>query len=98
MPMLAVFVRRLHDVDWSGWWISLYYLLVSVGFVWIIFWVGQEILSSGIVLQSFDIELLRLDNFYIYLLQMVVNSFSVLLFILTLLPGTKGVNKYGEPV
>lgn len=98
MPMLSVFVRRLHDVNWSAWWISLYYFLVSVAFAWIVFWFVQEILSSDIYLQSVDIESFRLDNFYIHLLQLLVDSISVLLFVLTLLPGTKGVNKYGEPV
>ena len=96
--MLSVFVRRLHDVNWSAWWISLYYFLVSVAFAWIVFWFVQEILSSDSDLQTIDIESFRLNNFYIHLLQLLVDSISVLLFVLTLLPGTKGVNKYGEPV
>lgn len=98
MPILTVFVRRLHDVNWSGWWICLYYLLVSVGFAWIIFWFVQEFLASDMDLLSIDYEALRLNNFCIRLLHLAIDFISILLFVLTLLPGTKGVNKYGEPV
>lgn len=30
LPMLAVYVRRLHDVGWSGWWIAVQYGIVAV--------------------------------------------------------------------
>lgn len=39
MPSLAVQVRRLHDVGWSGWWIALSFALMGAGFgiLWFLF-------------------------------------------------------------
>ena len=45
LPMLAVYVRRLHDVGWSGWWIAVQYGIVAV----------MAVLEIGIFLQ-FQIE------------------------------------------
>jgi len=39
MPTLAVSVRRLHDIDRSGWWFLLWFTLVG-GFV-LIYWACQ---------------------------------------------------------
>ena len=45
LPMLAVYVRRLHDVGWSGWWIAVLYGIVAV----------MAVLEIGILLQ-FQLE------------------------------------------
>ena len=36
MPSLTVSVRRLHDINRSGWWLTL--ALTGVGFLWLIYW------------------------------------------------------------
>ena len=37
LPSLAVAIRRLHDLDRSGWWILLF-LIPIVGSIWLIVW------------------------------------------------------------
>lgn len=98
MPMLCVFVRRLHDVNFSGWWISLYYFLISVVFAYTVFNITQEILIYDMSAQDFDLDALRVNSNFRLLIRIVLDFFSFFIFVLTLLPGTKGVNKYGEPV
>lgn len=34
LPSLSVTVRRLHDRDWSGWWVAVLLLLPSLSVVW----------------------------------------------------------------
>ena len=41
LPNLAVSVRRLHDIDRSGWWF-LILLIPLVGLIMFIFWMCQE--------------------------------------------------------
>jgi uncharacterized membrane protein YhaH (DUF805 family) len=36
LPSLAVAVRRLHDIDRTGWWSLLY--LTLIGTIWLIYW------------------------------------------------------------
>jgi uncharacterized membrane protein YhaH (DUF805 family) len=36
LPSLAVAVRRLHDIDRTGWWVLLY--LTLIGTLWLIYW------------------------------------------------------------
>jgi uncharacterized membrane protein YhaH (DUF805 family) len=36
LPGLAVSVRRLHDIDRTGWWVLLY--LTVIGTLWLIYW------------------------------------------------------------
>jgi uncharacterized membrane protein YhaH (DUF805 family) len=36
LPGLAVSVRRLHDIDRTGWWALLY--LTGIGTLWLIYW------------------------------------------------------------
>lgn len=98
MPMLSVFVRRLHDVNFSGWWISFYYSLFSIVFAYTVFNVAQEILVYDIAAQDSDLQVLRVNNSCVHFIRIMVDFFSIFFFVLTLLPGTKGVNKYGEPV
>jgi uncharacterized membrane protein YhaH (DUF805 family) len=36
LPSIAVSVRRLHDIDRTGWWALLY--LTGIGTLWLIYW------------------------------------------------------------
>lgn len=98
MPMLAVYVRRLHDVGWSAWWIAIHYAVVCVVYAIGVFHVVEQTILYG-------------DDIY-YILQNVYEKMqpilhysakpmeilSIILFIVTLLPGNPKKNKYGEPV
>ncbi|MDO4955379.1 MAG: DUF805 domain-containing protein [Akkermansia sp.] len=110
LPMLAVYVRRLHDVGWSGWWIAVQYGIVAV----------MAVLEIGIFLQ-FQIEF-ALDTTQIPFMTIgelfalaqdfqafqpawfklccaiadpALSLLTLLLFVLTLLPGAAD-NKYGR--
>lgn len=41
LPGIAVGVRRLHDIDKSGWFL-LFYLIPLVGWLIVIYWAVQE--------------------------------------------------------
>jgi uncharacterized membrane protein YhaH (DUF805 family) len=40
LPGLAVSVRRLHDIDRTGWWVLLY--ITVIGTLWLIYWACQR--------------------------------------------------------
>ncbi len=44
LPSLAVAVRRLHDIDRTGWWSLLY--LTIVGTLWLLYWACKRGTSS----------------------------------------------------
>lgn len=91
MPMLAVFVRRLHDVGWSGKWIALYYSIICFPFAAAVFHVTQ------FIIQGYDFLYLAesLMPWMIYSAPFI-NILGALLFVLTLLPGNSSANKYGD--
>lgn len=98
MPLLAVYVRRLHDVGWSGWWITAYYAIVIVVYTLFVFHVTQ---ACYYLVDSIDEVLKEVLSSMLPVLRythLPMELLSLLLFIVTLLPGTKGRNKYGEPV
>lgn len=89
LPCFALQVRRLHDINWSG-------LLVGASFLYYIFETGYQLASGKIkdpfyFPQSFD------GNYsFVAVLELLILSLNVFLFLLTLLKGTDGANKYGE--
>ena len=98
LPLLGVYVRRLHDLGFSGWWIVVLYIMYCVPFAYVIFYMAVQI---GIEPESFyDIE--ELFHMCVELLMQnwvlctcaVAEFLSIFLFILTLLPGNKAFNKY----
>jgi uncharacterized membrane protein YhaH (DUF805 family) len=101
VPGLAVFVRRLHDTNRSGWWILPPFLLVIVGSA---FFVGM-IVSAGLDLataDSWDPETafegasatLAVLTGVSFLLAFLV---GIAVFVFTLLRGNAEANKYGPP-
>jgi uncharacterized membrane protein YhaH (DUF805 family) len=36
VPAIAISVRRLHDVDRTGWWLLI--KITIIGIVWVLFW------------------------------------------------------------
>ncbi len=86
LPSLAVLVRRLHDVNRSGWWalplpILLPALVLLYGMT--LFDLGSEtgkqvVIAGGVLLVA-------------------VAVFAVLLLVWTCRPGTPGPNRFGPP-
>ena len=98
MPMLAVYVRRLHDVGWSAWWIAIHYAIVCTIYAIAVFHVVHHTILYGD-----DIHYI-LQNVYeqmqpiLHYAAKPMEILSVILFIVTLLPGNPKKNKYDEPV
>lgn len=36
VPLVAIVIRRLHDIDYSGWWICLMFL-PAIGIIWLLY-------------------------------------------------------------
>lgn len=114
MPALAVYVRRLHDVGWSGYWIALNYGITALtfGLCWFFFmsmmqeWLWDELgyyLSSPQsmyeLVQVVQAEMPTSRWPWLRCLNVANNAFGFFLFVLTLWPGRKGSNSYGaEPL
>ena len=95
MPLLAVFVRRLHDVGWSGWWIAVYYTLISVTYAVFVFHVEQAYMFTS---DSLDVIIKQALFDILTILYLPMELLSIFLFVLTLIPGKQQKNKYGDPV
>ena len=109
LPMLAVYVRRLHDVGWSGWWIAVQYGIVAVMSVlaigiFLMFQIEYALDTTQIPFMSPE-ELLDLARDFLSFLppwflvcftaaNLIVSLLDTLLLILTLFPSGAD-NKYG---
>lgn len=77
---LSAFVRRLHDLNHSGWWIIAPYVLVIIG-------VFATLIGYGIQAESFA---------YIGIsLSVIAGIGFIVLFIMAMLRGTVGPNRFG---
>ena len=98
MPMLAVYVRRLHDVGWSAWWIAIHYAVICTVYAIGVFHVVQQTILYGddihFILQNVYSQLQPILRYTAALMEIL----SAILFVVTLLPGNPKMNKYGEPV
>ena len=110
LPGLAVYVRRLHDVGWSGWWIAFYYgtgaalfaifwfqLMVGVQ-EWM--WMNESVTWDAEGLQSLGAYLETVPAYPLLdsisgALTLVNYALGLFLFILTLWPSQKKENRYG---
>ena len=82
LPGLAVTVRRLHDVDRSGWWL--------LGFIVPIAALGTLGAAASMDSPSFDGMTAS-----IVILGLVLVILGIVLLIFTIKPGTQGSNDYG---
>lgn len=98
MPMLSVYERRLHDVGLSGRWVALLYITYCVPFTYVIFSLSARIgLESELMEYSgdlFHIALVTCREFWLVCVHIIGEILSFFLFIITILPGNKGFNKY----
>lgn len=109
LPMLAVYVRRLHDVNWSGRWIALQYGIIAIMMLLetallLRFQVEQEIVATD--LPAMDLEEISSlagefaasapawFNVCCRVADPALTALAILLFVLTLLP-TGPDNQYG---
>jgi uncharacterized membrane protein YhaH (DUF805 family) len=88
LPQLAVGVRRLHDVDWSGWWLGAGYLL---SFVMLAVWVVDALQPRSDFTQLFSSPV----GVTAILLTAGAIGYGIMLFVLTVLSGTPGTNNFG---
>lgn len=85
IPTLAVTCRRLHDLDYSGWWQALVYLLPII-------FIGMMVMTFGFVI---------LGNPLMAGTSAIVAFLAILMFylgffvILSCFRGTKGPNRFG---
>ena len=83
LPTLAVAVRRLHDINKSGWYIGAFYIFMIVYLIIVkLNFNNQNIASGSTVFMPLILPLLMLA-YSIYLLVLLVRS------------GDKGSNTYG---
>jgi len=82
VPYFAVIVRRLHDLNKSGWLVLFYHIFVILYIFWIF------------ILGSYSDEAVRL--FVVVLIGIGVFGFAAVPLYFFTLPGTKGPNQYGE--
>jgi uncharacterized membrane protein YhaH (DUF805 family) len=88
IPMIAVGVRRLHDIDRTGWWLLAPILPYSIGFALMF-----PAMMSGAADPTNPFNMTGLGVASIFLLLGLAMALTV--FIFSLLPGTKGPNRYG---
>lgn len=89
LPMIAVQVRRLHDINRSGWWLGIFWLLYPVYLI-LLFGTSATI-RPGAPPASYGVGLAIATGvfavaFFIY---------SIVLLVFWCLPGTRGDNRYG---
>ena len=85
IPMLAVGVRRLHDTERTGWWLLAPIAPYAIGIA--------LVFSNGITSGANPLSLFTFGPAMIFMLIGFV--LAVVVFIFTVLPGTKGPNRFG---
>lgn len=89
LPWLGVKVRRLHDINYSGWWLGGFYLLI---FSLAIFSIIDAFLHYNGVVNERNF----LKTIIISVWGIAVIAFAVFLYIVPFIRGSKEKNKYGE--
>lgn len=84
IPMIAVSVRRLHDTGRSGWWLLSPLVPYVLGIAMMIPQIRAN--PAGFSFMSFGPALA---------LMLVGLLFAIVVFVFTVLPGTKGPNRFG---
>jgi uncharacterized membrane protein YhaH (DUF805 family) len=93
VPMIAVQVRRLHDIGGSGWWLGAFYLLYAV-YVVVLLRSMRSIMASG---AQPNPALFTDSSFGLtMILGGVMGIYMLVLLICYCLPGTKGPNQFGD--
>jgi uncharacterized membrane protein YhaH (DUF805 family) len=85
IPMIAVGVRRMHDTGRTGWWLLAPFLPYAIGLGLLL----PQVMSGRSTMTAFM-------NYGPALAFMLIGFvLAIVVFIFTVLPGTKGPNRYG---
>jgi uncharacterized membrane protein YhaH (DUF805 family) len=94
IPTIAVQVRRLHDLNRSGWWIGGFYLLYAIYMA-----VLLGVLGAGIAAGMEGSPDPTPGTSALFagtgILALVMMAYGIVLLVFYCLPGTKGANRYG---
>lgn len=111
LPGLAVYVRRVHDVGWSGWWIGLHYGIAAVifGIFWFQLmlgvqewlWMNESVSWDAETVKSLTAHLEMAPAYPLLdeicrMLGYVNHGLGLFLFVLTLWPSQQTENRYGQ--
>ena len=91
IPTIAVQVRRLHDINRSGWWVGGFYLLYLLYFVLIIGAFGSA-MEAGVDGSDPAVGGLAAGTMVVALVMLI---YGITLLVFYCLPGTRGFNRYG---
>jgi uncharacterized membrane protein YhaH (DUF805 family) len=88
LPWLAVSVRRLHDIDRTGWWLAAFFLPFVVIVIWLAAVVGANFPAtapapSGSVLVGMIVAIVA------------TLILAIVMLVFTVTPGTEGPNRFG---
>jgi uncharacterized membrane protein YhaH (DUF805 family) len=89
IPMLAVQIRRLHDINRTGWWLGAFWLLYIV-YIGLTFGLVASVGANPGAPPS-------MGGFAVLgVIAIVFFVYSIVLLVFFCLPGTKGANRYGD--
>jgi len=91
VPTVALQIRRLHDIDRSGWWVGAFYLVYGLQVVLLLVKVAAAL--AGLSAVAAPTDLLIEGAFGLWLALIV---YSMVLLIFFFLPGTAGHNRFGD--
>jgi uncharacterized membrane protein YhaH (DUF805 family) len=89
IPMLAVQIRRLHDINRSGWWLGAFWLLYIVYLGVTFSMMSPAMKSPGAPPQMGSLAAMGI-------VALVVFVYSIVLIVFFCLRGTEGPNRFGE--
>jgi uncharacterized membrane protein YhaH (DUF805 family) len=89
IPMLAVQIRRLHDINRSGWWLGAFWLLYIVYLGVTFSMMSPAMQSPGAPPQMGSLAAMGI-------VALVVFVYSIVLIVFFCLRGTEGPNRFGE--
>ena len=89
IPMIAVGVRRLHDTNRTGWWVLAPMIPYLIGLAMI---VPAIISGAAGGVNPFNMASLGAAGIFF----MIGFVMAIVVFIFTVLPGTKGPNRFGD--
>jgi uncharacterized membrane protein YhaH (DUF805 family) len=88
LPWLAVSVRRLHDINRSGWWLLAFFLIILAIAVAAVATMGLTLDGTGSPPSGSILVVLLVGVLAMFVLGVTILVFSVT-------PGTQGTNDYG---
>lgn len=97
LPLISVYVRRLHDVGYSGYWIAFHYAIVAIVFAVAVFHATQAAMIDLSLSYIIEETKFHMEHLFRYT-SLPTTLISLFLFLLTVLPGNPTSNKYGDKV